>query len=153
MIQGIFDQIKAKHPANFPIFLGERHLASNSSPPRIVHVPGVESYSPPEPVRASNGEVLKSVIARGPTLDVHFWGKDLGTTEGMLHDYLVIVHDLFNTSLTIGQGQWVAFEKPSYLTKGEAYILPVTFRGPVVRTETFAVLAQIAHEFSLETEI
>lgn len=145
MIQDIFDHLKTRYPESTHFLLGRKHLAANSRPPRIVLVPATELVSEPESWRDASGKVLQSIKTRQATLDVHFWGEDLGGAETLLEDFLRIVDSEASIGAIFGTAFWLhrEVEGAGWLNKGEACVLPVTFKIPVLKAQTFATLTTI----------
>ena len=138
MIVPIFDALKAALPGR-PLLLGKKHLAANGAPPRMVVVPGTETFGPGRSNRDAQGRPVKSIATRTIVLNVHVWGADIPQVEAMIAELVLALRGAAG-SCRIGTGVWLTQDEASWLVRGEAYQLPIEFDTPITVPATFASL-------------
>lgn len=150
MIQDIFNALKARYPADFLFLLGKEYLLTHAMPQRIVVVPTTEQFGPSEGGgRDVTGRALSAIATRIVTLEVHLWGNDLAQAEAMLHEFVRYIHQDAGVSGTLGAGYWLGKDQAGWLTKGEVFVLPVQFKVPVLKKETFAKITKITQPYDV----
>lgn len=123
--------------------LGVKALAENNAPPRIVWVPGEDSYGP----RGAQTGNPAAAATRFAGVRAHVWGRDLLATEQLVHLAVVSILTVALGSIQHGvmgfQGHWLTQEEriAGWSRNGEIYVLSFALAIPVLRPalETFTV--------------
>lgn len=113
-----------------PVKDGGEHLAAHEAPPRIVFVPGAETWGPPNPKWVGKPRCLK---LREVTLTAHVWGTDRDQIEKSLLPRLVLALDgALQKSYRLTQGMWPQEDSETLMQSGRVYVLPITVFLPLV---------------------
>lgn len=124
------------------VFLGELEMGKHAVPPRIVLVPAVERFGPPQGGRDGSGNVVQSLRSRVTTVEVHLWGEDIPGVETLIGALINALQRIAGTGWQLEHGTWLA-KGQGYLTRGAACVVPLSLSGQVLRTQTFAPLDTI----------
>ena len=105
--------------------VGEKHVFENGAPPRLVWVPGRDSFGPAE----KGGTAPRQLRTRIARFDVHVWGADFEATEALVNDTIAAIYLMTRGSFELSEGEWVTAGE--LLAFGAVCILGVSFKIPV----------------------
>lgn len=140
MITELYNDLVSRLPPSTPIFLGRQFLAQHDRPPRIVMYPVSERFAGPDRPQPQPGRVL---ALREASLEMHIWGEDYGQVESVLAELITALNASLSTSMQLQSVNW---NSEAWDQLGVAATLSFTVTTPVIRTEQFAVLEEIAQE-------
>lgn len=105
----------------------------NGKPPRIVWVPGGDSFE-----GATPGGNPRPILTRKVVINCHIWGSDYTQAESLMHLLIVAAHKAF-TLIEVGPTQNLPSASDT-LTQGFLIVLPISTAIPV--TEALQPIAQ-----------
>lgn len=140
MIAELYNDLLTRLPPGTPLFLGRQHLAQHDSPPRLVLAPVLERFNPPDRPQPQPGRML---WLRETVLELHLWGQDYAQVEALLSEAVTALQASLGTALRLENATW---EPEGWDQLGVVLALTFSVTAPILRSETFAVLEQIAHE-------
>jgi hypothetical protein len=115
-------------------------------------VPGAESFSAASAsMMDANGHPRQAIATRVVTIEFHLCAKDIETVELLIHTFVNLVHVQARKACagyTLQPGGWLEGANKgagnSWLTRGEAFLLPIQFQIPIPLAADFAAFAEIA---------
>lgn len=140
MITELYNDLVSRLPPSTPIYLGRQHLAQHDRPPRIVLYPLSERFAPPDRPQPQPGRVM---ALREVTLEMQIWGDSHAQVETVLAEVITALSASLGTS---AQLQTLTWEPEGWDQLGVAAAFSFTVTTPVIRTERFAVLEEIAQK-------
>jgi len=121
-----------------PSFIGEKFIAQNDTPPRLVWIPTADSFGPPVKVGANP----KSYATRVAGVDCAVWGEDLAKTEEMVNDLIVALHQqcLSRGNYELRGAEWSTAGELT--NNGIVYLLRLAIDIPIVGVPAVPVRPQ-----------
>jgi len=121
-----------------PSFIGEKYIAQNDTPPRLVWIPTTDSFGPPVQVGANP----KSYATRAAGVDCAVWGEDLAKTEEMANDLIVAIHQQCKSrgNYDVRGAEWVTAGELT--NNGIVYLLHLAIDIPIVGKPAIPVRPQ-----------
>ena len=150
MIFKLFQAFRDSLPATlsiFPHYFGRLALGENASYPRVVWVPGgSDRFMAPVGARDSDGRPIKALLTRQASVELHFWGADDDSAEAMMESYLALLLMVFGApACQVSHGYFMTEQhEAAYQHDGSVYVLTVSIDQPIIKPETWVVLATIA---------
>jgi len=162
-LKDILDDVDARLPSTWEILTGDSDLAYQGQPLRLVWVPQNEALTPP--LKAKQG-VPRTLWERRSLVYAHLWAAAF--TDGQpdpnadLRDHiaaaeamLAILVQALQAAFTFGgyqidgnSGQW---QTGGIVTFGVGYVLPVTFKIPIVdATSDAATIAGVRAQMQIQ---
>lgn len=139
--------LNARRADELPVLIGEKHVFANGAPPRIVWVPGTDSFTAPE----KRSHTQPSILTRAAGVSCHVWGKTLADTEQLLNDLLLAVKDATRGDFEVQGAEWLT--EGEFCSSGAACLLQLVFRMPVVAAvATIKTLTGVAFSAALPHE-
>jgi hypothetical protein len=125
-------------PLRIPSFVGEKYIAQNDTPPRLVWIPTTDSFGPPVQVGANP----KSYATRVAGVDCAVWGEDLAKTEEMANDLIVAIHQQCKSrgNYEVRGAEWVTAGELT--NNGIVYLLHLAIDIPIVGRPAIPVRPQ-----------
>jgi hypothetical protein len=138
IIDTVVGTFNAGRPRPVPSFIGEKYIAQNDTPPRLVWIPTADSFGPPVKVGANP----KSYATRTAGLDCAIWGPDLATTEAMANDLIVALHQqcLSRGNYELRGAEWITAGELT--NNGIVYLLHLAIDIPIVGVPAVPVRPQ-----------
>lgn len=140
MIIELYNDLLTRLPPGTPLYLGRQYLAQHDAPPRLVLIPLLERFNPPDRPQPQPGRVL---WMREVVMELHVWGQDYAQVEGVLGEAVTALQASLGTALRLENATW---EPEGWDKLGTVLALTFSVTAPILRSETFVVLEQIAHE-------
>lgn len=113
------------------IVTGWRELARQSKPPRLVWVPGQDTFGP-----ATQYSNPRPVMTRFAGVEAHCWGVDEQEAEELAHQVLLALYLTLESNLTlqINSGTWLTqdLKNAGDIKLGEVYVISFVVGIPVV---------------------
>jgi len=128
LIHAVVKAFNDERPHRIPSFIGEKYIAQNDTPPRLVWIPTTASFGPPVQVGANP----KSYATRVAGVDCAVWGEDLAKTEEMVNDLIVAIHQQCRSrgNYELRGAEWVTAGE--FLNNGIVYLLRLAIEIPIV---------------------
>lgn len=104
--------------------MGEKAIARQTSPPRIVWVIPGAAHGPAAKIGRP-----RSLLTRHLSVVAHVWGDGLAQLEELVEDTIVAVHKHAHGSVLFGGEDWFT---DADVHRGMAALLRMTFDGPVI---------------------
>ena len=119
-------------------FIGEKYIAQNDTPPRLVWIPTTDTFGPPVKVGANP----KAYATRVAGVDCAVWGEDLGKTEQMVNDLIVALHRecLSRGNYELRGAEWITAGELT--NNGIVYLLRLAIDIPIVGPPAIPVRPQ-----------
>ncbi|AZF88284.1 hypothetical protein [Meiothermus phage MMP17] len=140
MIIELYNDLLTRLPPGTPLYLGRQHLAQHDAPPRLVLAPILERFNPPDRPQPQPGRVL---WMREVVLELHLWGQDHAQVEALLDEAVTALQASLGTALRLEDASW---EPEGWDKLGTVLVLSFSVAAPILRSETFVALEQIAQE-------
>ena len=128
IIHAVVKAFNDARPHRIPSFIGEKYVAQNDTPPRLVWIPSTDSFGPPVQVGANP----KSYATRVAGVDCAVWGEDLGRTEEMVNDLIVALHRecMSRGNYELRGAEWITAGELT--NNGIVYLLRLAIFIPIV---------------------
>ena len=128
IIHAVVKAFNGARPFATASFIGEKYIAQNDRPPRLVWIPTTDSFGPPVQVGANP----KSYATRVAGVDCAVWGEDLAKTEDMANDLIVAIHQQCKSrgNYEVRGAEWVTAGELT--NNGIVYLLHLAIDIPIV---------------------
>jgi hypothetical protein len=109
-------------------FIGEKYIAQNDTPPRLVWIPTSDTFNPPVFVGANP----KCYATRVAGVDCAVWGGKVAEAEEMANDLIVAIHEQCRSrgNYELRGAEWITAGE--FMNNGVVYLLHLAFEIPVV---------------------
>lgn len=126
---------------------GVKELQTGDSWPRVVWVPGQDSYSGATMQAGAFGLPIKPAYTRAVGVVAYMHGRDSDMAEMMANDYAAFLHSLYGASVLMQGGSLLdgddTQEDASWLEDGAAYRLSFAILVPVAPARDFLGLTDV----------